>query len=383
MSNHGKPTGKQLRYLRVLAEQTGTTFATPRTRAQASREIERLRRVLEKTGRHVSPRRPSGGGSAHGTAVRPEEVEGWGSTARWRGTSRPRANKARSERQRNRPTVDRPEPRPIGRVLASYVNDIGIERQVVAVRGDAGELVLDRAAEGGEDARLVAHLGVDEPDGNAELTARLYVADPRRGRCRLATKDDLEAPSVSKPQNGIAVDGSWRDATLGAAGTGFRIAVWGPSGTFPSLRWTMTQPGSHDVPVSVRRVVGELEDYEPALTLTRAALAAHAGDDRVSTHGLAGELKLLLASPTVLNRRLRERVEQVVASGAMTMSDIARGCGRVRSANGNGETSWLARRIGQAPEAGATRPTPWVSSDVLALIARDGLGIDPREVELG
>jgi hypothetical protein len=31
---------------------------------------------------------------------------------------------------------------------------------------------------------------------------------------------------------------------------------------------------------------------------------------------------------------------------------------------------------------GKPRPTPWVHSDVLALIARDGLGISPREVEL-
>jgi hypothetical protein len=45
--------------------------------------------------------------------------------------------------------------------------------------------------------------------------------------------------------------------------------------------------------------------------------------------------------------------------------------------------SWLARRIGQTPEAGAAEPTPWISSDVLALIARDGLGLSPREVELG
>jgi len=28
-------------------------------------------------------------------------------------------------------------------------------------------------------------------------------------------------------------------------------------------------------------------------------------------------------------------------------------------------------------------PKPWVSSDVLAVIAREGLGIAPREVELG
>jgi hypothetical protein len=67
------------------------------------------------------------------------------------------------------------------------------------------------------------------------------------------------------------------------------------------------------------------------------------------------------------------------------MSEIAVRCGRVkRDGKGNvsGETSWLARRIGLLPEGGQSRPTPWIHSDVLALIARDGLGASPREVEL-
>jgi hypothetical protein len=37
-----KPTPRQQRYLRQLAEQTGTSFAPPTTKAQASREIARL-----------------------------------------------------------------------------------------------------------------------------------------------------------------------------------------------------------------------------------------------------------------------------------------------------------------------------------------------------
>ena len=39
------PTFKQLRYLRTLAGRAGQTFATPRTRAQASAEIRRLKSV--------------------------------------------------------------------------------------------------------------------------------------------------------------------------------------------------------------------------------------------------------------------------------------------------------------------------------------------------
>ena len=48
-----------------------------------------------------------------------------------------------------------------------------------------------------------------------------------------------------------------------------------------------------------------------------------------------------------------------------------------------GETSWLARRLGILPEGGKEAPTPWIHSDVLALIARRGLGLSPREVEAG
>jgi hypothetical protein len=38
--------------------------------------------------------------------------------------------------------------------------------------------------------------------------------------------------------------------------------------------------------------------------------------------------------------------------------------------------------FGLRSEAGAPRPTPWVHSDVLALITRDGLGIASAEAEV-
>lgn len=41
-ARESRPTPRQLRYLRQLAELTGTTFTPPTTRRQASREIERL-----------------------------------------------------------------------------------------------------------------------------------------------------------------------------------------------------------------------------------------------------------------------------------------------------------------------------------------------------
>lgn len=88
----------------------------------------------------------------------------------------------------------------------------------------------------------------------------------------------------------------------------------------------------------------------------------------------------------MLNRGLREAVLARVAGGQVSLSEIAIRCGRIkRCPRGQqaGETSWLMRRIGQAPETTGGEPTPWVHGDVLARIARRGLGVCPREVEVG
>ncbi len=97
------------------------------------------------------------------------------------------------------------------------------------------------------------------------------------------------------------------------------------------------------------------------------------------------EHERLAGSPIVLNRGLREAVQRELRLGVLSMSEIALRCGRAkrdRRGNSSGETSWLARRIGQKPEGAEQRPCPWIHSDVLALIARDGLSISPNEVEL-
>ena len=44
-----KPTRRQLNYLRALANRTGQTFTYPRTRREASREIERLKQAQPST----------------------------------------------------------------------------------------------------------------------------------------------------------------------------------------------------------------------------------------------------------------------------------------------------------------------------------------------
>ena len=82
------PTRRQQRYLRALAEQTGTSFTPPATKAQASREIKRLE------GRRRSPRADRvreqqavqadlQAGAGDGVRHRRDETRGYGSSARW------------------------------------------------------------------------------------------------------------------------------------------------------------------------------------------------------------------------------------------------------------------------------------------------------------
>lgn len=80
------PTAKQLRCLRAMAHRTATTFAYPRTRAHASAEIARLRRLAEQGARSsASEAYGEEGRARHAPAVDPEEIASYGSSARWRG----------------------------------------------------------------------------------------------------------------------------------------------------------------------------------------------------------------------------------------------------------------------------------------------------------
>jgi hypothetical protein len=83
-----KPTDKQLSYLRALALRAGQTFTPPKTKANASREINRLRSAepASRQQRH-DERREIGQDLARGdganAAVQAHETTGYGSTARW------------------------------------------------------------------------------------------------------------------------------------------------------------------------------------------------------------------------------------------------------------------------------------------------------------
>jgi hypothetical protein len=82
------PTSKQLRYLRGLAEQRGVSFCPPRSRAQASAQIDALKKrrpepaFERRLDREAVSKALATAGD--GARVRDHEVSGYGSSAHWR-----------------------------------------------------------------------------------------------------------------------------------------------------------------------------------------------------------------------------------------------------------------------------------------------------------
>ena len=293
-------------------------------------------------------------------------------------TAAPPRTPSHPRRRRARTSSARATQQPLG----VYADARGAPREVVLEgAADGTRLLVDRERGTRGDRRLLAHLAADEPAANAWVVCREYLArghDPLR--CRPLRREDIEGAQLPDQ---LALDaacapspGTARELLQGR----FSIEHVRGSLSIPELRWCT----SGSTPLSLREVVACLQSYEPACSLTAAALLAHRGRVEVSEAVLGAEYRRLRESPIVLNRLLREAVLARVEDGE-SMSEIAIRCGRLkrdRRGNVSGETSWLARRIGLLAEAGREGPTPWVHSDVLALIARDGLGIAPHEVEL-
>ena len=150
------PTERQLRYLRALAARTATTFVSPATRAEASSEIGRLRGL----DRAVPMGRPDDDDVAqpYATAVDPDEVTGFGSSARWRG-----GPEARSFRSGVRGGE---EPRQASQ-LARYTISAG--ERVLHAEPHGGSLrVVDRPVRRGRSYVVEERL---EQDGCAALVA--------------------------------------------------------------------------------------------------------------------------------------------------------------------------------------------------------------------
>ncbi len=307
-------------------------------------------------------------------------------------TSPKPAPRSRSQVRRGRPPT-RLERRPDRGVLGRYVDFHGRSREVLVRPAYAGSvLVVDRDAHTHGDRRLVAHLGADEPPANAALVCQHYLSDPRGRWCRPISPADLLAaePSAgSSAQPSAASATSATSAIVDRRGLVHRLGLVRNRLSIPELRWLRPPAGGahgKTEPVSIREVVASLESYEPVRAHTARAVARHREDPEISVVVLRAELNRLDASRIVLNRGLRGAVLDAVRTQGLSMSEIALRCGRIKydaRGNASGETSWLARRVGISPEGGEREPTPWVHSEVLALIARTGLGISPREVELG
>jgi hypothetical protein len=276
-------------------------------------------------------------------------------------------------------------------MLGHYLDREGRPRDVVALPGPAGSLlVVDRDARTLEDRRLVAHLSPEEPSANAGLVCRHYLQDEAGRWCRRVVLEDLERPPAhgGEPSTSCTTEKVTFQARDGQE-CSYRLERISMRRSISQLRWcgpARSQSATCLRPVSVREVIAAGESYEPVRHLTVAALARHQGNPEISVTTLRAELERMDASRIVLNRGLRLAVLAAVRREGLSMSQIAIRCGRIKyDANGNasGETSWLARRVGMLPEGGGSRPTPWIHSEVLGLIARRGLGISPREVELG
>jgi hypothetical protein len=158
-----RATPRQLRYLRVLAEQTGTSFTSPESSSQASREIERLTQLKKTRGRHIeSPANEAGEETlTYGTAPHADEISGWSSHARWKTTPAARPTPAR-------------KPATVGErtELARYTAS-GQERVIYGQRINGSVRITDRPAAAPGRSYLIER-GVEQ-DGYAALQA--LVAD--------------------------------------------------------------------------------------------------------------------------------------------------------------------------------------------------------------
>jgi hypothetical protein len=152
MSATAAPTERQLRYLRSLASRTATTFTTPASRRDASREIDRLRRL-----ERAPQERAEQEDLAYATAVHEDELTGFGASRRWR---------SKAPAPAERPRIAGPAPS----VIARYTLSSG-ERLIEAARADDRLRIRDLPAGGPGETYEIESIGLGEAD--RELPALL------------------------------------------------------------------------------------------------------------------------------------------------------------------------------------------------------------------
>jgi len=294
---------------------------------------------------------------------------------------------ARVARKRSPRCTDKSAHRTAGDALGRYRDGAGHTHEIIARPGrDGSVLIIDCNLAMACERRLVAHLSADEPRSNAHVVCHEYISNPTGRWCRSVVPSDLDSLPVEEEEPRPPAPA---ELTVDEYGRSYQLAVVGTRTSIREIRWVQRPPHQQLGPVrvlSLRDVIACLQSYEPARAMTRGALARHRCERTVSTSVLRGELNRVCASRIVLNRGLREAVQGSTETPGVSLSEIAMRCGRVkhdRRGNISGEASWLCRRLGLVPESGERLCTPWIHSEVLALIARRGLGVSPREVELG
>lgn len=163
MRQAAPPTQRQLTYLRALAARTASTFASPATRAEASREIERMRRMQRADPRmERAEQQPA---SRYATAIAEDELEGYGINAHWR-TARP----GPSPQVRGRPS----------RVLLGRYKVSSGERVLYGTRSEGRLRILDTPS-GTTEGRSypVEELSTQEPEDALDALIADYLARAR------------------------------------------------------------------------------------------------------------------------------------------------------------------------------------------------------------
>jgi hypothetical protein len=177
------PKPGQLSYLKALALQTGTTFTSPRTRRQASCEIDRLKNLKTTRGiHHEIPRDLEPAEQPYATEQKEGEIIGYGSSARRR--EQTPEDLAPTPAREPRPSEGEPFE------LGKYETRAGEKRGLYGIRVNGQPRIIDAAAEG-RGRTYTVELEVCEQDGFAGVKGIVaaYIAQARElGRIPMAAR---------------------------------------------------------------------------------------------------------------------------------------------------------------------------------------------------
>jgi hypothetical protein len=173
------PKPGQLAYLKALALQTGTTFTAPRTRRQASCEIDRLKDLKATRGiHHEVPRDMDPVEQPYATEQKEGEIIGYGASARRREQT--------LEDLAPTPAPKRSEGEPFE--LGMYETRAGEKRGLYGIRVNGQPRIIDAAAEG-RGRTYTVESEVCEQDGYSEVKGIIaaYIAQAQElGRIPMA-----------------------------------------------------------------------------------------------------------------------------------------------------------------------------------------------------